>query len=130
MKLSKIVLLAMIFAFVTVGMAQAGTQVQLNQNAEVKAAVKNTTGNTVRAAVKLTGYDDVGTAIGHLCQETYLAAGQTTDLAFTWQAPSYATGIYWSPKVEVGGSCANQDSTTSYDSDSDSDSDGSYYDYH
>lgn len=123
MKLSKIVLLAMIFAFITVGMAQAGSQVQLNQNAQVKASVQNTTNSTVRAAVKLFGYDDVGTVIGHLCQEAYLAAGNTTTLDFAWQAPAYATGIYWSPKVEVGGSCVNQE--TSYDNDSDSDSDDS-----
>lgn len=121
MKLSKVILLAMVFAFALVTMAQAGTQVQLNQAALVKADIQNTTNNSVRAAVKLIGYDDVGTIIGHLCQETYLGANGVSSLSFNWQAPAYATGVYWSSKVEVGGTCATQ--VTSYDTDSDSDGD-------
>jgi len=122
MKLSKVLLLAMVFAFAMGTMAHAGSQIQLNQAAQVQAAIQNTTNNSVSAAVKLTGYDDVGAIIGHLCQETYLGANRTSTLSFNWQAPSYATGVYWSSKVEVGGSCASQ--STSYDTDSDSDSDG------
>jgi trans-2-enoyl-CoA reductase len=129
MKRSKIVLLALLLTFVLVGMAQAGTQVQINQQAMVKAEIQNVTHNTVRAAVKLFGYDDAGTVIGHLCQETYLGADRTTTLEFNWQAPAYATGVYWSPKVEVGGSCVNQDITYDHDSDSDSDDYSDYY-YH
>lgn len=129
MKTSKNVLLAILLTFIFVSMAQAGTQVQINQQAMVKAEINNVTHNTVRAAVKLFGYDDAGTVIGHLCQETYLGADRTTTLEFNWQAPAYATGVYWSPKVEVGGNCVNQDTTYDHDSDSDSD-DHDYYDYY
>lgn len=124
MKLSKVLLFALVFALAMGTMAHAGSQVQLNQAALVKAAIQNTTNTNVSAAVKLTGYDDVGTIIGHLCQETYLGANSTQSLSFNWQAPSYATGIYWSPKVVVGGSCETQDVSYDRDSDSDSDSDG------
>jgi len=129
MKTTKNILLAILLTLFFVGMAHAGTQVQINQQTLVKAQIENVTHNTVRAAVKLFGYDDAGTVIGHLCQETYLGAERITTLEFNWQAPAYATGVYWSPKVEVGGNCVNQDTTYDHDSDSDSD-DHDYYDYH
>lgn len=123
MKLLNVTLLALIFALTLGSVAQAGSQIQRNQIAQVKAAIENTTHSNVHAAVKLTGYDDSGTIVGHLCQETYLGAYSTNNLSFSWQAPSYATGIYWSSKVDVDGSCTAQHSGSSTDSDSDSDSD-------
>lgn len=130
MKLTKIVILAMIFAFATSGMALAGSHIQANQTTEITASVQNTTNNSVRAAVKLVGYDDAGVAIGHLCQEVWLERNNTRNLTYAWKAPSYATGVYWSSKVDVGGDCVNRDETD-YTGDSDSDdSDGDVHDSH
>lgn len=129
MRTTKLILLAMLIAFVTVTMAHAGTQVMKNQATTVKASVKNNSNNSVRAAVKLSGYDNAGTKIGQLCKETWLGEGRTADLEFAWNAPAYATGVYWSSKVEVGGVCPNvvlpevEVPQYQYDSDSDSDSD-------
>jgi len=127
MRTTKLILLAMIVAFVSVTMAHAGTQVMKNQAVTVKASVKNVSNDSVRAAVKLSGYDDAGVKIGQLCKETWLGEGRTADLEFAWNAPAYATGIYWSSKVEVGGECPNVElpdvDVPVYDFDSDSDSD-------
>jgi len=134
MKWSKIVLLAMVFSIMTVGTALAGTQVQTNQSTDFSASVKNTTRNSVRAAVKLFGYDDAGMVIGHLCQEAWLGAGRTTSVKFAWQAPAYATGVYWSPKVDVNGTCPNISSDDDHDDDDDDDDDHDddreYHDHH
>lgn len=124
MKLMKIVMLAAVFAFVASGVALAAGSVQMNQTVTVSADVKNTTNNGIRAAVKMAAYDKVGTAVGHLCKEVYLAANRVTTVNYLWQAPGYETGLYWSPKVEIGGSCVNATDGSSHDSDdTDSDSD-------
>lgn len=114
MRATKLILLALLFAFATVTLANAGTQVQQNQSTVIKASVKNTTQKSVMAAVKLTGYDDAGSVVGHLCQNVWLGEGRTRQLEFTWQAPGYATGLYWSSKIEVNTYCP---STTSRDDD-------------
>ena len=116
MKMTRILMLAMLVAFVTVSLASAGTQVLKNQSTTVSAKIENKTGRSVPAAVKLTGYDDTGNIIGHLCREAYLSAYRPTTLEFAWQAPGYATGVYWSSKVEKYGDCP---STDSYEHDDD-----------
>lgn len=126
MRTAKLMILAMLIAFVSVTLAQAGAQVQVNQAATVKASVKNITNDSVRAAVKMTGYDDAGIKVGQLCKEAWLGEGRTTAIEYAWNAPAYATGIYWQAKVEVNGDCPNVDVPTydwrdRYDSDSDSD---------
>ncbi|MCP3176848.1 MAG: hypothetical protein AB7F21_09240 [Desulfuromonadales bacterium] len=129
MKTAKLILLAMLIAFVSIPLAHAGTQVKLNQAATVKASVKNTTSQSVRAAVKMTGFDNAGVKIGQLCKEAWLSEGRTTAVEYTWNAPGYATGVYWQAKVEVNGDCPNSEVPTydfvdhHHDSDSDSDSD-------
>lgn len=129
MRTAKMILLAMVVALVTVTLAHAGTQVQKNQATTIKASVQNNSNDSVRAAVKLTGYDNAGTKIGQLCQVSWLGEGRTANLEFAWNAPAYATGIYWSSKVEVGGDCPNVElpdvevPVYRFDSDSDSDSD-------
>mgnify|MGYP001179669157 CR=1 FL=1 len=136
MKISRIVILAMLLAFATVTLASAGNQVLKNQSTTLSASVKNNSGASVRAAVKLTGYDDRGGVIGKLCREMYLSAYRDTTVDFTWQAPAYATGVYWGSKVEVNGSCnsTSTDSTTdtsSYHDDYHDDDDYEYgYDHH
>ena len=133
MKTAKLILLAMLVAFVSVTLAHAGTQVQVNQAATVKATIKNVNSSTM-AAVKVTGYDDAGVKVGQLCKEVYLRGyGNSTDVSYTWNAPAYATGIFWQAKVENNGTCPNVDLPT-YDThdyhDSDSDSDDGAYDSH
>ena len=134
MRTTKLILLAMLIAFVSVTMAHAGAQVMKNQSTIVKASVQNNSSDSVLAAVKMSGYDDAGTKIGQLCKQTWLKEGKSTDVAYAWTAPNYATGVYWSAKVEVGGDCPNSDLppndyNEAYDSDSDSDS-GADSDHH
>ncbi len=109
MRTVKPIVMAMLFALITGTLAHAGTQIQKNQSTTVKAAVKNNTLKSVSAAVKLTGYDDTGSVTGRLCKNTYLGSGKSTNVELAWQAPNYATGIYWSPKVEVGKTCPSTD---------------------
>jgi len=114
--------MVMIFAFACATMAHAGLQVQQSQSVNFTASVENNTDNSVPAAVKLTGFDDRGTVIGHLCQQAWLSEGRTTDVDFSWQAPAYATGVYWTSKVEVNGDCPNSNNST-YDDDHHDDDD-------
>jgi trans-2-enoyl-CoA reductase len=129
MRTAKLILLAMLFAIVSVTLAHAGTQVKVNQAATVKATIKNVTNDSVRAAVKMTGYDDAGVKVGQLCKEAWLGEGRTTAIEYAWNAPAYATGVYWQAKVEVNGDCPNAEVPTTevpsyrFESDSDSDSD-------
>lgn len=132
MRTTKLILLAMLFAFVSVTLANAGTQVKINQAATVKASVQNNSNDSVRAAVKMTGFDDAGVKVGQLCKEAWLGEGRTTDIEYSWNAPAYATGVYWQAKVDVNGDCPNveipdYDFHDYYDSDSD---DGADSDHH
>lgn len=134
MRTTNLIILAMLIAFVSVTLAHAGTQVQQNQAAAVKISIKNVTNKSVRAAVKMTGYDDAGVKIGQLCKEAWLGEGRTTAVEYTWNAPAYTTGVYWQSKVEVNGDCPNAEVPTYddhdyHDSDSDSD-DGADSDHH
>lgn len=127
MKTIKMLILAVLIAFVTVTLAQAGTVVAKGQFAPVKVSVKNP-GYSTMAAVKMTAYDDAGAKAGQLCKEVYLRGyGNTTSVEYSWQAPSYATGLFWQAKVETRGTCPNADvptyDYTDYHSDSDSDDD-------
>jgi hypothetical protein len=121
MKSIKIIMLAMVIAVTTTGMAMAAGSVQVNQAVAVSANVQNSTNQDMRAAVKLIAYDNIGNAVGHVCREVTLPANDIISVSYLWRAPSYKTGLYWSSKVTQNGSCANHDSD---DSDSDSDSDG------
>lgn len=123
MRKAKVILMAMLIAFVTVTLAHAGTQVQVNQAATVKASVKNLTTRSVPAAVKMTAYDDANMKIGQVCKQAYLGAGRTTDVYYTWNAPSYATGVYWQAKVEKYGVCPSTTVTTYYHDDDEHDDD-------
>ena len=127
MRITKLIIMAMLFAFVSVTLAHAGMQVQINQAATVKASVQNNTNDSVRAAVKMTGYDDAGVKVAQLCKEAWLGEGRTTAIEYSWNAPAYATGVYWQAKVEANGDCPNAEAPTteipSYKFDSDSDSD-------
>ncbi len=107
MRKTKLILMAMLIAFVSVTLAHAGTQVKINQAATVKASVQNNSNDSARAAVKMTGYDDAGIKIGQLCKEAWLGEGRTTAVEYAWKAPAYATGVYWQAKVEVNGDCPN-----------------------
>uniref|UniRef100_C6E755 Uncharacterized protein n=1 Tax=Geobacter sp. (strain M21) TaxID=443144 RepID=C6E755_GEOSM len=99
------IILAILFACVTATLAEAGTQVLINQSTTVKAAVQNTTTRSRIGSIVMTGYDDAGTVIGHLCKNAYLPAGRTTTVEIPWQAPNYPTGVYWSSKVAVNTFC-------------------------
>jgi hypothetical protein len=121
MKSAKIFFLAVVFAMASAATALAAGSVKMNTVANVSAAVKNTTATSVYAAVKMMGFDQVGTAVGHLCKEVYLPKNATTVVNFSWQAPNYPTGLYWSAKVDKYGHCGTHDT---HDEDSDSDSDG------
>ncbi len=123
MKTVKPILMAILIAFVTVTLAHAGTQVQVNQATYVKAAVKNLTTRSVPAAVKMTAYDDANVKIGQVCKQVYLGAGKTTDVYYSWNAPNYATGVYWQAKVEKFGICPSTEVITYYHDDDD------HYDY-
>lgn len=105
MKTAKAILMAILIAGMSATLAQAGSMVKINSTTTLKAAVMNNTRSSASAAVKLTGYNNAGVIIGNLCKSAYLKAGRTTTLDFSWKAPNYATGIYWSSKVEVGKSC-------------------------
>lgn len=125
MRTTKLILMAMLFACISVTLAHAGAQVKVNQAASVKASVKNTTSKSVIAAVKMTGYDDAGGKVGQLCKQAWLGAGRTTALEYSWSAPAYATGLYWQAKVEVNGTCPKVEVTTvDYHDYHDDDSDG------
>jgi len=132
MRTTKLIIMAMLFAFVSVTLAHAGMQVQINQAATVKASVQNNSNDSVRAAVKMTGFDDAGVKVGQLCKEAWLGEGRTTAVEYSWNAPAYATGVYWQAKVEVNGDCPNAEIPTYdyhdyYDGDSD---DGADSDHH
>ena len=105
MKKATLIILTLLFTCVTASLAQAGTQVLKNQSTTVKAAVKNITTKSTSAAVKLTAYDNANTKIGSLCKTVYLSAGRTTSVDFSWKSPNYATGVYWSSKVEANKPC-------------------------
>jgi hypothetical protein len=119
MRTVKLLVMAMLFAFTTGTLAHAGSQILKNQSTTIKAAVKNNTTKGVLAAVKLTGYDDTGVAIGKLCKSVYLGAGRTTTVEYPWQAPNYGTGVYWSSKVEVNSACPSATTATSHHDDDD-----------
>ncbi|MDD2271394.1 MAG: hypothetical protein PHP95_11765 [Desulfuromonadaceae bacterium] len=122
MKTVTLFVMALLFAFTTATVGHAGTSIQKSQSTTVKAAVKNMTSKSVLAAVKLTGYDDAGTAIGKLCKSVYLGAGRTTNIDYYWKSPNYGTGVYWSSKVEVGKACPSTVvTTTTYDDHDDDD---------
>ncbi|MDA3902222.1 MAG: hypothetical protein PF441_02100 [Desulfuromusa sp.] len=127
MRTTKLILLAMIIAFVSVTMAHAGMQVQKNQATTVNVDVKNNTDRSVLAAVKMTAFDNAGVKIGQLCKQAWLGEDRTTAVEYVWTAPGYATGVYWQAKVDVRGECPYVE-VPNYDfnnySDSDSDSDG------
>lgn len=130
MRTTKLILLAMIIAFVSVTLAHAGAQIKLNQATFVKASVQNNSNDSVRAAVKMTGFDDAGVKVAQLCKEAWLGEGRTTAIEYAWNAPAYATGVYWQAKVDVSGDCPYVEAPTSevpdykFDSDdSDADSD-------
>ena len=131
MRTTKLILLAMLFAFVSVTMAHAGTQVKINKAATVKASVQNNSNDSVRAAIKMTGFDDAGVKVGQLCKEAWLGEGRTTAVEYSWNAPAYATGVYWQAKVEVNGDCPNTEIPTYdfhdyHDSDSDDGADSDH----
>ena len=133
MRTTKLIILAMLIAFVSVTLAHAGAQVKINQAATVKASVQNNSNDSVRAAVKMTGYDDAGVKVGQLCKEAWLGEGRTTALEYSWNAPAYATGVYWQAKVEVNGDCPNAEIPSydfndyhHYDSDSDDGADSDH----
>lgn len=121
MKSIQLILLAMLIAVTTTGMAMAAGSVQVNEAISVSADVQNSTSNDVQAAVKLRAYDNVGNAVGHLCREVTLPASDTITVDYQWRAPAYKTGLYWSTKIVTNGTCDNHDGD---DTDSDSDSDG------
>lgn len=121
MKIAKIVLLAMVIALASTSLGMAAGAVQTLQSVYVSADVKNTADYDLQAAVKVTGYDNVGNAVGHVCREVTLPANDTITVTYRWRAPAYKTGLYWSSKVDIDGSCINHDGD---DTDSDSDSDG------
>ncbi len=128
MKLTRTVLFAMFIAFATSGLALAAGSVQMNEAVAVSADVKNATGNYLRAAVRMRAFDDAGNAVGHVCREVTLRPNDITTVSYLWRAPSYETGLYWSPKVDVGGACVNQDADESDHDHGDSDSDDHWYD--
>lgn len=130
MKTVTLFVMALLFAFTTATVGHAGTSIQKSQSTTVKAAVKNMTSKSVLAAVKLTGYDDSGTAIGKLCKSVYLGAGRTTNVDYYWKSPNYGTGIYWSSKVEVGKACPSTVVTTTTYDDDDHDNDHDDHDDH
>ena len=131
MRTTKLILLAMLIAFLSVTLAHAGAQVKVNQNAIVKASVQNNSNDSVRAAVKMTGYDNAGVKVAQLCKEAWLSEGRTTAVEYSWNAPGYATGVYWQAKVEVKGDCPNAEvSTYDFHDYHDSDSDGADSDHH
>ena len=109
MKVAKIVILAMVVALTSSGLAMAAGSVQMNQAVAVTADVQNTAGTDLQAAVRLLAYDNVGNEVGHVCREVTLAAGDITTVSYEWRAPSYETGLYWSSKVDVNGNCDSQD---------------------
>lgn len=121
MKLAKIIILAILLAFTTTGMALAAGSVKMNSTTTVSASVKNTSDRSVYAAVKMMAFDKVGTAVGHLCKEVYLPGNATTPVSFAWLSPNYETGLYWTAKVDTTASCGTHDHN---DADSDDDSDG------
>lgn len=123
MRTVKLLVMAMLLAFTTGTLAHAGSQILKNQSTTIKAAVTNNTTKSVLAAVKLTGYDDTGVAIGKLCKSIYLGAGRTTTVEYPWQAPNYGTGVYWSSKVEVNSTCPSTTTVVNYHDDDNDDDD-------
>ncbi|OKY74829.1 MAG: hypothetical protein BM485_11365 [Desulfobulbaceae bacterium DB1] len=127
MKAAKILILAILLAFTTIGMALAAGSVKMNATTTVSASVENTSDSSVYAAVKMMAYDKVGTAVAHLCKDVYLRSNTTTPVSFTWQAPNYETGLYWTAKVDKTADCGTHD-YDDRDSDSDSDGDSLHFD--
>jgi len=117
MRTMKLIMMMLLFACISVTLAHAGSSVQKGQSTTINATVKNTTRSSALVAVKITGYDDSGSVIGHLCQNTYIKAGRTANVSFPWQAPNYGTGVYWASKVEAGVSCPS--SVDEHDDDDD-----------
>ena len=117
MKTFKIVLFTVLTIFAATSIAQAAGQIQMNQSTTVSVDVQNDSRRDVRAAVKLSGYDSKGNSVGHLCREVRLKDRSVTTVDYTWQAPGYETGLYWSPKVEVDGSCPGSDKDDDDDDD-------------
>lgn len=109
MKIAKTIILAMVIALASSGLAMAAGSVQTNQAVAVTADVKNSAGNDLQAAVRLLAYDNVGNEVGHVCREVSLPAGDITTVSYEWRAPAYVTGLYWSSKVDVNGVCDSQD---------------------
>ena len=105
MKIYRIIIVAVLTLFVASSVVQAAGQIKVNQSTTVSVDVQNNSRDKVRAAVKLSGYDSTGNSVGHLCREVRLKDRSVTTVEYSWNAPSYATGLYWSPKVEVGESC-------------------------
>jgi hypothetical protein len=132
MRTTQLILLVMLIAFVSVTLAHAGTQVMKNQSTTVKASVQNNSDKSVLAAVKMTGYDNAGVKVAQLCKEAWLGEGRSTAVEYAWNAPAYATGLYWQAKVEVHGDCPNAEiPTVDYHDYHDSDSDdGAERDHH
>ncbi|MBU0908587.1 MAG: hypothetical protein KKA54_18970 [Proteobacteria bacterium] len=128
MKFAKIITLAILLAFFTTGMALAAGSVKMNSTSTVSASVKNNTSRSVYAAVKMMAFDAVGTAVGHLCREVYLRSNQTTPVSFSWQAPNYETGLYWTAKVDTTGDCGNHDQNDDHDHEDDSDGKSLHFD--
>ena len=101
MKIAKIMILAMIVAFTGTTMALAAGEVQVGRTVAVSADVKNSSNSSQQAAVRLLAYDTVGNAVGHLCREVVLPANEVITVSYLWRAPTYETGLYWSPKVTI-----------------------------
>ncbi len=123
MKITRTILLAMVIALASSGLAMAAGTVQMNQAVNVSADVQNTTGNYLHAAVRMMAYDQKGNAVGHVCREVTLRPNAVTTVDYTWRAPGYETGLYWSSKVDINGACVNQDADETDTSHDDSDSD-------
>ncbi|MBI5557157.1 MAG: hypothetical protein HY885_05920 [Deltaproteobacteria bacterium] len=106
MKLAKIITLAILFAFISGGMALAAGTIKRGASTTVSAAVKNTTKTSIKAAVTLMAYDEAGTKVGNLCKNNVnLPKGASTVVKYTWKAPSYKTGLYWTSKVNTQNYC-------------------------
>ncbi|MFH1216169.1 MAG: CARDB domain-containing protein [Pseudomonadota bacterium] len=100
MNLTKIITLTILLAFTTSSIAMAATTVRKNTTTTVSAAVKNITNKTVSKAVKMKAYDQAGTQVANLCKVVSLKSGKTTNVSFSWKAPNYLTGLYWTHKIE------------------------------
>ena len=121
MKIFKIMLVAVLTIFGATSIVQAAGQVRVNQSITVSVDVQNNDDDEVDVAVKLSGYDSTGNSVGHFCREVELDDESLTTVTFTWKAPSYTTGLYWTSKIEVDGDCPKD--TADYSDVSDHDDD-------